>query len=81
MPYVAKYWQAAACPRAARKTATYRCLRSPTGSADAIGWHNSNLKVDIDLHCGCRRHPQRDDARASGRVRTKVIFTKETTDE
>ena len=51
------------------------------GSAGAIGWHNSDLKVDIGLHCGCRRHPHSGDARASGCVRTKVIFTKENTDE
>jgi len=28
------------------------------GSVDAIGWHSSNLKVDLGSHCGCRRHPQ-----------------------
>jgi hypothetical protein len=33
------------------------------GSAGAIGWHNSDLKVDIGLHCGCRRHPQIDHVR------------------
>ena len=44
VPIHGGYWRAAACPRAAHKTATYRNLRSPTGSADAIGWHKSNLK-------------------------------------
>jgi len=47
------------------------------GSAGAIGWHNSDLKVDIGLHCGCRRHPQVDYARACSCVRIKEIFTKE----
>jgi hypothetical protein len=51
------------------------------GSAGAIGWHNSDLKVDIGLHCGCRRHPQVDYARACSCVRIKEIFTKENTDE
>ncbi|MGD0027274.1 MAG: hypothetical protein ABSC37_22075, partial [Xanthobacteraceae bacterium] len=72
-----RYVQAVACPRAARKTATYRSLRLPTDSADAIGWHNSNLKIDLGLQCGRRRHPQIGDARASGCGRTKEIFTKE----
>jgi hypothetical protein len=51
------------------------------GSAGAIGWHNSDLKVDIGLHCGCRRHPQIGHARVRGCVRIKEIFTKENTDE
>jgi hypothetical protein len=80
LPQMHRCWQAAACPRAAHKTVTYRCLRSPTGSADAIGWHNSNLKVDLGLHCGCLRHPQIDHARASG-AGALEIFTKESTDE
>ena len=41
--YMRGYRRAAACQRAAHKTATYRNLRSPTGSADAIGWRKSNL--------------------------------------
>jgi hypothetical protein len=80
LPQMHRYWQAPACPRTAHKTVTYRCLRSPTGSADAIGWHNSNLKVDLGLHCGCLRHPQIDHARASG-AGALEIFTKESTDE
>jgi hypothetical protein len=50
------------------------------GSAGAIGWHNFDLK-NMSLHCGCRWHPQIDDARARGCVRIKEIFTKENTDE
>src|SRR5437588_3957221 len=34
-----------------------------TGSAGAIGWHISNLKVDLGLHCGCRRHPHSGNGR------------------
>jgi hypothetical protein len=35
------YWQAMACPRAARKSATYRSPRSPSiGSPGAVGRHN-----------------------------------------
>ena len=33
------------------------------GSADAIGWQIPIYKVDLGLHCGCRRHPQIDRAR------------------
>jgi Branched-chain amino acid transport system / permease component len=51
--YIRRYWRATACPRAAHKTATYRNLRSPTGSANAIGWQKFNLRSDIGLHCGC----------------------------
>ena len=28
------------------------------GSVGAIGEYDSNLKIDLGLHCGCRRHPQ-----------------------
>jgi hypothetical protein len=37
----------AACLRAAHETETCRSLRSPTGSGDAIGWHNLDLIVDL----------------------------------
>jgi hypothetical protein len=46
----------------------------PTGSAGAIGWHISNLKVD--LACIVMPSPHGGNARASGRVRTELIFTK-----
>ena len=51
------------------------------GSAGAIGWHNPNLKVDSGLHCGCQWHTHGGDVRPLGCVRTKEIFTMESTDE
>ena len=32
-------------------------LRSLTGNA-GLGRHNSSLKVETGLHCGCSLHPQ-----------------------
>jgi hypothetical protein len=58
-----RYWQAVACLGAAHETATCRSFRSLTGSTGAIGWHISNLKVDLGLHCGCRRHPHSGNGR------------------
>ena len=72
------YWQAVACPRAAHETATCRICRSPTGSTDAIGWHNPNLNLDSSLHLRLPMAPG-GNARTSGCVRTNVIFTKEKT--
>jgi hypothetical protein len=82
VPQMHAQWRAEACLRAAQKTATlppYRSLRfyqlaALVPSAGAI------LKVDLGLHCGRRRHSH-GNARASGCVRTKEIFTKENTDE
>jgi hypothetical protein len=53
-----RYWQVVACPGAAHETATCRSF-----STGAIGWHISNLKVDLGLHCGCRRHPHSGNGR------------------
>ena len=43
LPIYAPVLASSACQRAAHKTATYRNLRSPIGSADAIGRRKSNL--------------------------------------
>jgi hypothetical protein len=43
VPIYARVLASSACQRAAHKTATYRNLRSPIGSADAIGRRKSNL--------------------------------------
>ena len=43
LPIYARVLASSACQRAAHKTATYRNLRSPIGSADAIGRRKSNL--------------------------------------
>jgi hypothetical protein len=49
------------------------------GSGGAIGRHNSDLKVDIGLHCGCRRHPQIDHARAKMTPQQGRIFPRQAT--
>jgi len=70
------FFKTAACLRGAHETGTCRSLRSPTGSAGAIGWHNSNLKIHLGLHCECRRHPQIGRARTSDCGRTQRDFHK-----
>jgi hypothetical protein len=40
-PQLVRHWQARTCPRAAQKSATYRSLRSRTGSSGAVGQRNS----------------------------------------
>jgi hypothetical protein len=56
-PHITKYWQAAACPRAAQKSATYRSLRfiqwQPlVPSAGAIA-----LQIKSCIGCVCHKHP------------------------
>jgi hypothetical protein len=55
-PQVSRYWQAAACPRAAGKSAAYQSLRFHIGSFGAVGGHN-NTGTRLALASGCQGRP------------------------
>ena len=62
-PHMIRYRQAAACPRAAQKSATFRSLRSPQWQS----WCRRQAQFNSHLRCGCPNAHVRPRAPSSAR--------------